>query len=411
MPARPGHGAWYNEEFIAKADAILAEHPEWGAKNLRAALGCTQYRAEVYLRKRGLEAPQNDEYHPTQLRQRIKELENELATLKTARGRMRIVAEAMAKEIHKLPKFTIEKYHRDINKKLDPEDIVLVISDVHVGSWVSPEATGGLGNYSYEVFVRRLDRLIKAVFSILSYMPHRVPRIHVVFAGDIVDGGRIFKGHARQTDLIVAQQVTRAYERFAYLIAVLAGIEGVEVVVSTVPGNHGRIGDKGELSPTDNFDWLVGWFLQERFDLLGVKNVRFNLPETWWMLLKVRQTAFHVSHGDAFRSWIGIPFYGALRYKQKLRELLRETFAKSGEGEPPDFDALLCGHHHELAWFGGVFMNGTFVGGSEYSLKDLQVGGPPYQLMLGVHDTIGVSWQRKIVLADPKNKPVIPVYS
>jgi hypothetical protein len=411
MPARPGHGAWLTEALINQAKGVLEANPEDGAVSLSRALDCTEYRAEVLLKHIRNDASPESSHHPTQLRQRISELECELSVLKTARGRMHIVAEAMAKEIHRLPKLTIEKYHRNINKKLDQEDIVLVISDVHVGSWVSPDATGGLGNYSYEIFVRRLERLIKAVFSILSYMPHHVPRIHVVFAGDIVDGGRIFKGHARQTDLIVAQQVTKAYEKFAHLIAVLAGIDGVEVVVSTVPGNHGRIGDKGELSPTDNFDWLVGWFLQERFDLLGVKNVRFNLPETWWMLLKVRETAFHISHGEAFKGWAGIPFYGALRYKQKLRELLRETFAKSGDGEPPDFDALLCGHHHELAWFGGIYMNGTFVGGSEYSLKDLQVGGPPYQLMLGVHDTIGVSWQRKLVLADPKNKPMVPVYS
>jgi len=411
MSAKPGHGAWLTKELLNKARDVLKAHPEYGAKSLSRALSCTQYRAEVLLKHLRDDVPPDSKHHPTQMRQRIKELESELAILKTARGRMKIVADAMAKEIHKLPKITIDKYQRSIDKKLDSEDIVIVISDVHVGSWVSPAATGGLGDYSYQVFVRRLDRLIKAVFSILSYMPHHVPRIHVVFAGDIVDGGRIFRGHARQTDLIVAQQVTRAYEKFAHLVAVLAGIKGVEVVVSTVPGNHGRIGDKGELSPIDNFDWLVGWFLQERFDLLNIKNVRFNLPETWWMLLKVRETAFHVSHGDSFKSWAGIPFYGALRYKQKLRELLRETFAKTGEGEPPDFDAMITGHFHELAYFGGIYMNGTFVGGSEYSLKDLQVGGPPYQLMLGVHDSIGVTWSRKLVLADPKDKPLVPVYS
>ena len=411
MSAKTGHGDWLTPELIDKARQIIESTPGVGVPRLSRLMDITRHRAGVLLKELEGTAVDPGELHPVTLRTRISELERELATLKTAKGRMKIVADAMAKEIHKLPKIKIERYQRSIDKRLDPEDVVIVISDVHVGSWVSPEATGGLGDYSYEVFVRRLDRLIKAVFSILSYMPHHVPRIHVVFAGDIVDGARIFKGHARQTDLIVAQQVIRAYERFAHLIAVLASIKGVEVVVSTVPGNHGRIGDKGELSPTDNFDWLVGWFLQERFDLLGVKNVRFNLPETWWMLLKVRETAFHVSHGDSFRSWAGIPFYGALRYKQKLRELLRETFAKGGDGEPPDFDALITGHFHELAYFGGIHMNGTFVGGSEYSLKDLQVGGPPYQLMLGVHDTIGVSWSRKLVLADPRNKPEVPVYS
>ncbi len=411
MPAKPGHGSWLTSELIDKARETIESVSGIGVPRLARALGITAYRARVLLKELEGTDTNHGEQHPTVLRTRISELERELTILKTAKGRMKIVADAMAREIHKLPKIKIEKYQRSIDKTLDSEDVVIVISDVHVGSWVSPEATGGLGDYSYEVFVRRLDRLITAVFSILSYMPHHVPRIHVVFAGDIVDGARIFKGHARQTDLIVAQQVIRAYERFAHLIAVLASIKGIEVVVSTVPGNHGRIGDKGELSPTDNFDWLVGWFLQERFDLLGVKNVRFNLPETWWMLLKVRETAFHVSHGDDFKSWAGISFYGALRYKMKIRELLRGTFAKNGDGEPPDFDALITGHHHELAFFAGIHMNGTWVGGSEYSLKSLQVGGPPYQLMMGVHDTQGISWWRKLALADPRNKPEVPVYS
>jgi hypothetical protein len=410
MPANPGPGSWFTEEFKDKVKAILKENPHYGAKSISRLMGCTQYRAE-YTLKHLEEAPQEaDKFAPTQLRTRISELEAELSAAMRVKDRIGMVSEAMASEIHKLPRIKTETYTRNIDKKLDPEDIVLVISDVHVGSWVNPDATGGLGEYSYEVFVRRLDRLISAVFSILAYMPNKISRIHVVFAGDIVDGGRIFRGQARQTDLIVAKQVTHAYEKFSHLIAVLAGIKGVEVVVSTVPGNHGRIGDKGELSPCDNFDWLVGWFIRERFDLSGVKNVRFNLPDTWWMLLKVRETAFHVSHGDAFKGWAGIPFYGAIRYKQKLRELLRETFAKGGGGEPPDFDALITGHFHELAYFGGIHMNGTWVGGSEYSLKDLQVGGPPHQLMLGVHDTIGVSWTRKLLLANPKSKPRLKVY-
>jgi len=406
-----GHGAWLTTELIEKASEVIKKDKTIGVPRLSIALGITRYRAAVLMKVIDGDDAGNGEHHPTVLRTRISELEKELSSYQAAENRIGLVAEAMTAEVHKLPRIKVEKYVRNVDKKLDAEDIVIVISDVHVGSWVNTDATGGLGEYSYEVFVRRLDRLITAVFSILKYMPHHVPRIHVVFAGDIVDGARIFRGHARQTDLIVAKQVTHAYERFAHLIAVLAGIEGVEVVVSSVPGNHGRIGDKGELAPNDNFDWLLAWFLRERFDLMNVQNVRFNIPETWWMLLKVRETSFHVSHGDGFRGWAGIPFYGALRYKQKLRELLRETFAKSGDGEPPDFDALITGHFHELAYFGGIYMNGTFVGGSEYSLKDLQVGGPPYQLMLGVHDTIGVAWSRKLVLADPKNKPIAPVYT
>ena len=230
-----GTGAWMTKDLIAKAKEAMKDPDVNGRINLARVLGVTQYRAQVVIKAINDGAEPEDEHHPSQMRDRISELERELAGVQKSYNRVEMVAGAMAKEIHKLPRIKIEKYTRNVNKKLDSEDIVLVVSDVHIGSWVDPGATGGLGEYSYEVFVRRLDRLITAVFSIMSYMPHRVPRIHVVFAGDIVDGARIFRGHARQTDLIVAKQVTHAYERFAHLIAVLAGIEGVEVVVSTVP--------------------------------------------------------------------------------------------------------------------------------------------------------------------------------
>ena len=411
MAAKPGHGAWLTDSLRKQAETVLTENPGYGARSLARALAITQYRAEVLLKIMRDDVPIGDEHHPQQLRTRISELESALSDYQKNTSRIQLVAEAMKGEIHKLPKLKIETHTRAIQKGMDPEDVVIVISDCQIGSWVKEDQTGGLGGYTYESFVRRLDRMKNAVFSILSYMPNKVPVVHVVLAGDIVDGGRIFKGHARQTDLIVAKQVVLAYERLAHFIAWLAGMEGVQVKVSVVPGNHGRIGDKGELSPNDNFDWLTGWFLRERFELLNVKNVQFNLPDTWWMLLKVRETVFHVSHGDDFKAWSGIPFYGALRYKQRLRELIGETFRMNDNGDAADFDAIICGHHHELAFFGNIYMNGNWVGGSEFSLKNLQVGGPPYQLMLGVHDSVGVSWTRKILLADPKRKPKVPVYS
>ncbi len=197
-----------------------------------------------------------------------------------------------------------------------------------------------------------------------------------------------------------------AYESLTQLTAdLLETFERVDVI--SVPGNHGRLGRRDELAPADNLDWLAGYFLRERFG--GEKRVRVHLPDTWWALVDVRGWKFLVAHGDEFRSWLGIPFYGAQRFKARMAELLAKSFRPDKNGGVVSFDFVITGHHHEIADFSGMYTNGSWVGGSEFSLKRLQSGGLPYQWMLGVHDTIGVSWARKLVLADRRQLPEAPI--
>ena len=344
-----------------------------------------------------------------QAKTRISVLEKELAKAYAQRSVVRQLVDATVNAVHDLPQLEIFNHDLDrpINDELDPEDVILHISDCQIGSWVSPEYTGGLGNYDYPVFCNRVDRYVHNVRKILRYHPNKIETCHIVLGGDIVDGGTIFLGHQRQIDTLVVKQVVYAYEHLSRIIADMAGMFD-EVVVSCIPGNHGRIGKKGEMSPTDNMDWLAYYFLQER--CASIENVRFNIPDTWWMVLKVRGWKWLISHGDDFKAWSGIPFYGALRYKNKMRELLSDTFCKNGE-EFPDFDAILVGHHHELASFSNIFMNGNWVGGSEFSLKTLQAGGMPYQQMIGVHDRVLKAWYRPIMLEDVRTLPAMPVYS
>jgi hypothetical protein len=336
-------------------------------------------------------------------------LESALAKAYDQRGIVKQFVSTVTDAVKELPELEIYNapLDREVNPDLDPEDIVLHISDTQIGSWVSSEHTGGMGEYNYSIFCERMDRYVHAIQRILMYHPNKLETCHVVFGGDMIDGGTIFLGHQRHIDTLVVKQVVYGYEHFSRLIADLSTMFD-EVVVSGVPGNHGRLGKKGEMTPTDNLDWLLYYFLQERCSNLS--NVRFNIPDTWWMILKVRGWKFLVSHGDDFKAWNQIPFYGALRYKMKMRELLRECYCHNG-GDFPDFDAILVGHHHEMASFGNIFMNGNWVGGSEFSLKQLQVGGPPYQQVFGVHDNVMRAWSRPVILEPLKNLPPIPVYS
>jgi hypothetical protein len=313
------------------------------------------------------------------------------------------LATAISDSIRALPALELKYTERNIDPVLDPEDIVLHLSDCQVGSVVDAAATGGLGCYNHLVFRERAERLRNAVSKILRYLPNKIERCHVVFGGDIVDGRTIFRGHQRQTDLGVVQQVIESYEVFSHLLIDLLGLGFEELVVTSVPGNHARIGMKGELGPEDNLDLLLHHFLKER--LRDVPGIRFNNPTTWWALLEVRGWRFLVAHGDEVKSWMNLPFYGMAGFRNRMRELLRESFAGNA-----DFDYVFVGHHHQIAAFQGIYLNGSWVGGSEFSLKTMQSGGLPYQRIVGVHDNIGISWDRKIVLADRRQLPAAPVF-
>lgn len=383
-----------DESFITQdlvEAAFKAGYPDIGRPSLAAQLGITQYKAAVlanYINRNG--APE--------IRETKKQYESDIQFLRKQNEQLLTevsfgdkIREAFEASVHMLPKLDIHKAARKVDTTLDPEDIVLMISDTQIGQKVDKKDTGGMGQYDFQVFKRRMERYSSAVRKILKYTPNKIENCYVFLLGDLVEGSTIFRGQQRQLDLITVQQVTRAYEMFAVLLADLLQIfDKVKVVV--IPGNHGRIGQKGENAPHDNLDWLIGYFLRERFN--GSKRIEFHLPETWWSLVKVRNTTFLLSHGDQFKSWLGIPYYGAERFRSRVRETLKDVFTGSN-----DFDYLLCGHHHQAAVLPNIYLNGSWVGGSEYSL----LGGSgtlPFQWILGVHDNMGISWDRKIILED-----------
>jgi len=163
-------------------------------------------------------------------------------------------------------------------------------------------------------------------------------------------------------------------------------------------GNHGRIGMKGENDPMDNLDFLVYKWIEER--MANYQNVEVNVAETWWMVVERMNTRFALIHGDDIRNWMTIPFYGAERSEARMQRLLRINF-----------NYYLIGHHHQSAEFSNIIMNGTWVGGSELSLKSMQLGGLPTQRLFSIHPNFGITWSRDIRLVDPSKLPPTKIYT
>lgn len=278
----------------------------------------------------------------------------------------------------------------------EPEEVGLMISDCQIGQLVDVGETGGLGNYNYAEFKARATFMLKSFSKIIDIQTATTPApaLNVFFLGDIVDGAAIHPGHQRQLDLHAAKQVIAAVDMFAHAVAQLAAMRQWNINVYGVVGNHGRIGKKGEESPMNNLDFLAYHFLAER--LREHENVKCAFAESWFQIVKRMGKNFLLVHGDDAKSWGGIPMYGILRSESRYHMMLKQF------GVYPDY--FLLGHHHQEFTLGGrVIANSSWVGGSEFSAKTMQMANAPSQSVFGIHPDYGLTWRRDILLINPRH--------
>jgi len=334
--------------------------------------------------------------------------QKEFQAMKKKKTLYEIIGDVIVSAVQKLPVSESEKIPIFTGEPEDEEEMCLMLGDSHVGQFTETKDSGGLGSYNVNIFLKRLEFLkisLAKIFSIHFYnTPYKV--INIFFIGDIIENKVMHLSQERLTDLKLVEQVITATDQFSYLIAWLSTIFK-EVRIHCIVGNHGRISkDIGHFAPTDSFDYLIYKLMEER--LKDHKNVFFNISESWWMIVERMGQRFYLEHGDNFRSWAGIPFYGINRGKANLRDLLHEYYNE--RAEEVNFDYFLMGHIHEAVDFSNVIVNGAFPGGGEYSLKQLKRGGKAVQRCFSLHPTFGVTWSRKIVLDNPKHKSIIKYY-
>jgi len=384
-----------------KAHILALADKGMGRRAIARETGVSQWKVRKVLEERSNE--RSPEKSPTdKMRERLDLAE--LAALKKRKTLFEIIGENILRAVQAIPPpKTLPPEKLLFNKKHETEEMALMFSDSQIGQLVDQQESGGLGAYSIDIFLERLEFLkvsLKKIFEIhLDNTPY--PVFNIFFLGDIVEGSTIFPGQERQTDMHVVEQVMFAVDKIAEFVAWVAALFPWKVECFCVVGNHGRVGKKGEQSPLNNFDLLTYAFMKER--LQKFSNVEVHISKSWWMLVERMKHSFLLVHGDDIRAWMGIPYYGIERSESRYQKMLGRT----GEG----FHYFCCGHHHqEAAIKSRIFANGSWVGGSEFSIKTLQAASAPTQLLFSVHPVFGVTWERNIQLQDPAKLEPITIY-
>lgn len=271
-----------------------------------------------------------------------------------------------------------------------PQSAVLMFSDTHIGQVIAPDQTLGLGNYNFDIFLRRLARLERSVFSILQdHTTTGVPEIVVAMIGDFLHGNLQHAVEAGQVNTLFTQfySAGHAIAQFFRNLSVLAPVR-----VETAVGNHTRMPNQHKM-PTDNrysnFDQVLYAYVQAL--LRDCPRVTLKLTKQPFALFDIQGHAFYAGHGDHLKGGdraLGIPNHSVARSLSNTSQ----NFLAANLKFPNYF---LFGHLHRPITLphanGEVLVNGGFPGTDGYALMSGFNASKPSQKFFLVHPKFGKS--------------------
>ena len=284
----------------------------------------------------------------------------------------------------------------DIEDHRSEQEVMALLSCLHFGEFVDPEATMGLGNYDPMLAAARMQYFVDSILD-LTFNHHRAEKIrklHIVPIGDMVSGD--IHDELKITNVFpLGEQIVRT----AYLLAMAirdCAAYFEEVEIDAVVGNHGRFERKPPFKDKyNNADYVV--YNMAAALLADLPNVKWNIPKAWFITKNIAGHEFFFSHGDNVRSAFSFPWYDLSKFTAQMAQLF------TAQGEPtPEYWGF--GHFHQFGnqvlGYGEWLFTGTFKGPDEYSVGRLRAGTAAVQLFAGVHPKRGVSFRYPVVLED-----------
>lgn len=333
------------------------------------------------------------------VQKQISEIKRENQELKKDKDKLlkQVISEEKILELYK------ENLTKDFKYKLPPvktkfksnKDLLLNLSDLHLGEEVIPEQVSMVNKFNKEIALHRLDQLFDQVVKYAKKII--VQNLYIEFNGDLFCGG-IHQELIRNSDL---NEVEAIFYLEKYLIPKLIWLSQFfnNIFIDVVVGNHSRI-LPGKVYYKEktvmNYEYIFGRQLKMHFDLMTEckKNskIHINVPESPFIIKQVKNTRFLVTHGDILTGegsggFLGIPAYSTAMSAAKLYGVLHQI----GVQKMAQFDHIIAAHIHstsKIPIFNGgfVFYNGCIIGTNEFSLYKMKGVAKKEQLLLIIDD-------------------------
>jgi hypothetical protein len=288
-------------------------------------------------------------------------------------GLSALIASAVEESFSEPANFVTPRPPKMVAGRGEEEVAVAHVSDVQFGkvtkSYDSAIASARLMEYAV--------RVGKCIERHRAYA--RVDDLRLMLGGDVVEGETVFGSQAFEIDSGVMQQAVRsAPEAIARMIFYWLGIVK-RIHVVGVPGNHGRVGRKGEGNPSTNWDSVcmevVRMMVMGKGGSRGLeKRVTWNIPDDWYAVDDVLGTKILLIHGDNLLTSV----FGGSPFQRKML-----SWRSGGLDGAENFDAVLFGHYHTYCsgeinnarWY----CNGSTESDSNFAQRAVAARGWPKQ--------------------------------
>lgn len=279
------------------------------------------------------------------------------------------------------------------------EVAVILLSDWHIGEVVRAEAVSNVNAFNKYIAGARLEYLCDKIAELVELQRSytNINKAIVWFGGDIVSG-LIHDELIKSADITAVEQVAVAGYLLAQVVAELSTVFDHIEVITTV-GNHGRLAKRKEykFSVLENFDYIAYQICA--LALRKYRNVKFNISKAIFRFEDIAGWRFVFSHGDETRSWMSIPFYGLKRDFANKNILNAYLAGLQTQVQPVNYKVV--GHFHISGFIpeggGYIIMNGTLKGIDEYAFTHGWITRPS-QIIFGVHQEYGITWNYSIWL-------------
>lgn len=246
-------------------------------------------------------------------------------------------------------------------RKKHSATLCLFITDTHLDEVVSPDEVGGLNAFDREIAGQRLERAftgaVKVARDYLSGI--EIDSAVVLWGGDIVSG-EIHGELTESNEATTVETLVHWLEPLAAGVDLLAREFG-KVHNVGVPGNHGRRTKRQRYKhrAADNYDSFLYHLLarhhQER------EEITWQIPESLYADIVVRDTHIRLEHGDEARGGSGIS--SAMSPLLLLQHRRTRQYAAADR----QLDLLVVGHFHSRYQAPGLITGGTLKGTDEYA--------------------------------------------
>lgn len=240
-------------------------------------------------------------------------------------------------------------------------------------------------SFSTEIAEARLMEYARAVAKCVQvhHANYGVQELHVYFGGDMIEGEQIFGHQPFQIDSSVLRQAVINAPRMLAAMLLYWTSYFPRIRVFAVPGNHGRVGKKHDVThPETNWDTAC-YLVTEHMvrEALAAKKlpagqITFNHARSWYVVDDILGHKNLLIHGDrGIKGSNGFPWYGLNKKMGGWLDSIREPW-----------DNLFFGHFHQYVsadwndhlWYCG----GTIESDNEFARAELAATGRPKQRLM-----------------------------